>query len=53
MKYLFSMNGEYVSEKTFVNAYGNEFVKQIKAELKKNPYSTMFLNDGMDEVTTR
>ena len=53
-KYLFSLNGEYVTEKEFRKAYGDEFVKQIKSELKESSqYTTIYLNDGLDEVTTR
>ena len=52
MKYLFSINGEYVTEKTFRDCYGDNFTKEIKKELKSFGLgSTTYLNDGLDEVS--
>lgn len=52
MKFVWSINGEYVTEKNFKDAYGEEIVKEIKKELKESgPYTTMFLCDGLDEVS--
>ena len=50
MRFRFSMNGKYVTRKTFEDAYGKWEVKRICQELKKDSWTTMYLNDGQDEV---
>ena len=52
MKYRFSINGEYVSRKSFENAYGKCEVQNIIKELNESGHwTTIFLNDGLDEVS--
>ena len=50
MKFRFSMNGEYVTRKTFEDCYGKTETRRIINELKNDPWATIYLNDGMDEV---
>ena len=52
VKFIFSINGEYVTEKTFRNYYGDIATIEIKEELKKfGDGSTTYLNDELDEVS--
>ena len=52
MKYRFSINGEYVSRKSFENAYGKCEVQNIIKELNESgKWTTIFLNDGLDELS--
>lgn len=48
MTYEFYMDGEKVTRKTFENAYGKEYVKEILTEAE--PFATFDLNGGNDNI---
>ena len=51
-KFIFSINGEYVTETTFRNYSGDTATLEIKEELKKfGDGSTTYLNGELDEVS--